>query len=167
MNGSHPQALYDFSPETSSHLLFSNSDIGTKFARSTIHLPINNMSSVNNLNINMNPTSILIPDLSRGESNNMPRFLLSDEMDLFSSSNNLFFDPISKKREVSNSLEKIANDKFNKDSNSENEKEKKILSYNISKKGMNMNNITDDDEIEEEAEDSPTLIMNSPSEKYI
>lgn len=96
----------------------------------------------------------------------MPRFLISDEFDLNTSTSNLFFDPLGKKREASNSLEKLAKeDNPPKDTSNPSDR-CKILSYNISKKGMLQGNIPDGDEVEECPDDS-ALVMNSPSERYI
>lgn len=80
----------------------------------------------------MNPTSILISDfdqLDNIQSNNMPRFLISDELDLNSHTSNLFFDPLGKKREVSNSLEKlIKEDKLRDNTNDADKDKNRILS---------------------------------------
>jgi len=122
--------------------------------------------------MNMNPTSILISDYDQLDPNyiqcnhnNMPRFLISDELDLNSSTSNLFFDPLGKKREVSNSLEKLIKEDKQRDVINEQDKDKhRMLSYNISKKGM-LGGSTEVDEVDEIVEDTPYLIMNSPSEK--
>lgn len=57
----------------------------------------------------------------------MPRFLISDELDLNSSDSNLFFNPLGKKREVSNSLEKLMKEEKQRDATSEFDKEKQKL----------------------------------------
>lgn len=124
----------------------------------------------------MMPTSILITDQNKIDlnqqpvSNNMPLFLISDEFDLNNSnSHNLFFDPM-KKREASNSLEKPnKDDKTNQNNFNENNclDKNKILSQNISKKGMLSGGVNEGDEINEDEDEMSALVMNSPNEKYI